>query len=352
MRCGIPLLNDRVAPRCTTADAILIVHKDLHGACTHEIVSVEITNTMDLVSLLRKQRVEILVGGGVSQEMRRILSTAVTDVVDNVACTVDEIIAAICRGEVSPGFGLSARGSTSLESETVSHRPTVDRIEEMDCLACTNRVCLLGKSCPPQGPGEMGSTRSFTLRILEAAEDVSDKNERTLCRLAELVYFCLEMDYRKIGVAFCVELQEPTKILVSVLRRFFSVVPVCCKVGGLQPWGASDLLLDLAESDGHHDVACNPAGQARILNKIGTDLNVEVGLCIGADCVFGAESQAPVTTLFVKDRSLANNPIGALYSEYYLHDNLLSASSWDRSGKRSEASNEPSGQRPGWEEES
>jgi uncharacterized metal-binding protein len=38
------------------------------------------------------------------------------------------------------------------------------------------------------------------------------------------------------------------------------------------------------------------------------------------DCLFAGESRAPVTTIFVKDKSLANNPIGAVYSHYYLKD--------------------------------
>jgi uncharacterized metal-binding protein len=57
-----------------------------------------------------------------------------------------------------------------------------------------------------------------------------------------------------------------------------------------------------------------------MLNSIGSDLNVIVGLCVGVDCVFAKASEAPVTTLFVKDKSLANNPIGALYSDYYLKE--------------------------------
>ena len=32
------------------------------------------------------------------------------------------------------------------------------------------------------------------------------------------------------------------------------------------------------------------------------------------------KAEAPVTTIFVKDKSLANNPIGAVYSHYYLTD--------------------------------
>jgi uncharacterized metal-binding protein len=65
-------------------------------------------------------------------------------------------------------------------------------------------------------------------------------------------------------------------------------------------------------------IACNPRGQAAELNRRGTEINAIVGLCIGCDVVFTQHSSAPVTTLFVKDRSLANNPVGALYSNYYL----------------------------------
>ena len=59
-------------------------------------------------------------------------------------------------------------------------------------------------------------------------------------------------------------------------------------------------------------------GQALVLNKEKTDLNVILGLCIGHDILFTQHSQAPVTTLAVKDRVLAHNPLGAIYSNYYL----------------------------------
>ena len=49
-----------------------------------------------------------------------------------------------------------------------------------------------------------------------------------------------------------------------------------------------------------------------------TELNVLVGLCLGSDLVFTERSRAPVTTLFVKDRSLAHNPVGAIYTRYHL----------------------------------
>jgi uncharacterized metal-binding protein len=160
---------------------------------------------------------------------------------------------------------------------------------------------------------------------LETATDIAYEEDRTLCRLSELIYFCLGMKYRRIGIAFCVDLLEATEILTGVLRRFFEVVPVCCKLGGAR---ISDPMMNRgagSDSAEHGHVACNPLAQAELLNRMETDLNVIVGLCMGADCVFTKASLAPVTTLFVKDRSLANNPIGALYSEYYLTEAIRSS---------------------------
>ena len=59
---------------------------------------------------------------------------------------------------------------------------------------------------------------------------------------------------------------------------------------------------------------CNPVLQAEVLNHEGTELNIVVGLCVGHDSLFYRHSDAPVTTLVAKDRVLANNPAGALYT--------------------------------------
>jgi uncharacterized metal-binding protein len=66
-----------------------------------------------------------------------------------------------------------------------------------------------------------------------------------------------------------------------------------------------------------YEATCNPKMQALLLGKKKTDLNIIVGLCMGHDIVFTANSSAPVTTLIVKDRVLAHNPAGAIYSGYY-----------------------------------
>jgi len=63
-------------------------------------------------------------------------------------------------------------------------------------------------------------------------------------------------------------------------------------------------------------VTCNPIGQAMLLNRAETDMNVIVGLCVGHDILFTKHSKAPVTTLVAKDRVTGHNPAAVLYTYY------------------------------------
>jgi uncharacterized metal-binding protein len=63
-------------------------------------------------------------------------------------------------------------------------------------------------------------------------------------------------------------------------------------------------------------VSCNPIGQALLLNKVKTEFNIIVGLCVGHDTLFIKYSEAPVTVLIAKDRRFGHNPAVALYTYY------------------------------------
>nr|MBN2278753.1 DUF1847 domain-containing protein [candidate division Zixibacteria bacterium] len=337
MRYGIPILGDRIAPRCTFADSVLLVVLRRNQAKRENRVILAHHSMADLVDILSEYRVDTLICGGISRESREFLDSRDVTIIENVVGTIDELIAALCTGNLRSGYGLEhtrdtanrpdgadkkAEAGTSPDDHTGSvsegeRRGISER--EADCLVCTDLACLRGKSCKLSKRFNGGPVvDQETARMLEASLDISSERERTLCRLSELIYFCLEMRYRRIGVAFCEDLREPAEILVRVLRRFFEVFPVSCKVGG-----KTDPATSTAETnpnDKQQYVICNPRGQADILNSLDTDLNVIVGICMGADCVFTQASESPVSTLFVKDRSLANNPIGAVYSDYYLKE--------------------------------
>jgi uncharacterized metal-binding protein/predicted Fe-Mo cluster-binding NifX family protein len=299
-----------VAPRYAAAEELRLVTLQRGAVTAQNEIPARGANWVDLLRLLNVHQVDVLVCGGIDAASRDSIRSAGVTVIDNVACSVDEVLAAMVAGTLRPGYGFISDWAQPPQEEDNAG-------VETDCLGCRERVCLDGRPCPLAGASPAADRRDEVAGMLEAAADISFEDERLLCRLSELIYFALEMNYRRLGVAFCVELLEPTEILVGVLKRFFDIFAVGCKVGGNRLDGMPDM-------SGHPGagasggIACNPLGQARVLNDLDADLNVAVGLCVGADAVFARASEAPVSTLIVKDRSLAHNPIGALYSEYYL----------------------------------
>jgi uncharacterized metal-binding protein len=150
-------------------------------------------------------------------------------------------------------------------------------------------------------------------RIMAASAEVEAEGYANLTRVEELIEFSKKMGYRKLGIAFCVGCAHEAKILQEILARRFTVESVCCKVCGI---GKSEFSLKTIR-DNPHETICNPLGQAALLNEAGTELNIIVGLCLGHDILFTNNSSAPVTTMLVKDRVLANNPAGVFYSPYW-----------------------------------
>jgi uncharacterized metal-binding protein len=309
---------------------MLVVTVSLGRVTGQDREPVDITRPLNLISSLRTRRIDTVVCGGISRATRELLAADDLAVIENVACSVDRVVAAIADGLLRPGYGFDTdpvpgpSGAMS-SGETVASGPGRSGTAAVNCLNCLNRVCVRGETCEAARPVPMGSLPADVHRMLEAATDIEAEEERQLCRLAELVYFCFEMRFHRVGIAYCDDLREPARILAGVLGRSFETVPVCCKFGGPPDLASADDATEARGPSAVPPITCSPVAQAALLNRAGTDLNVIVGLCMGADCVFARESDAPVTTLFVKDRSLANNPIGAVYSEYHLRESVASA---------------------------
>ncbi len=190
----------------------------------------------------------------------------------------------------------------------------------MKCALCKNKECRQGKNCT-----DIATEIDYepALETMRAAAEVESRYME-LTRLEELILFCKKMNFKKVGLAFCIGLSEEARIVHRILARDLEVYSVCCKVGGIDK---GDLGLVKIRDPGAHETMCNPLGQARILNAAVTELNIILGLCIGHDILFTEHSDAPVTTLAVKDRVLAHNPLGAVYSRYYRENVFGDASS-------------------------
>jgi uncharacterized metal-binding protein len=142
-------------------------------------------------------------------------------------------------------------------------------------------------------------------------------------RVEDTIAFARLMRWRRIGIATCIGLLEESRRLEAILRaQDLEPTSVCCKVGSVdkERLGVPD-----AEKvrPGTYEPACNPVAQARILNEVGTDMNVIVGLCVGHDMLFARHSRAPVTTLVVKDRVTGHNPVSVLYGQPFYYRRLV-----------------------------
>jgi len=181
------------------------------------------------------------------------------------------------------------------------------------CGRCESKECRDGKDCFSQAGNHKQLYQDGRIAELhKAASEIEARYYGKETRLGEIILFAKELGYKKIGLAFCIGLSEEAKVIDEILSKHFEVVSVCCKVCGIDK---KDFDLPQISSEGQ-EVMCNPAGQAQLLNDAGAQLNVLCGLCVGHDAIFAKVSEAPVTTLIAKDRVLAHNPAGAIYSRY------------------------------------
>lgn len=181
------------------------------------------------------------------------------------------------------------------------------------CGRCESKECRDGKDCFSQADNHKRLYQDSQIAELHrAASAIEGRYYGKETRLGEIILFAKELGYRKIGLAFCIGLSEEAKIIEEIFSKHFEVVSVCCKVCGINK---KDFGLPQISSE-NYEVMCNPAGQAQMLNEAKTQLNVLCGLCVGHDAIFAKVSEAPVTTLIAKDRVLAHNPAGAIYSRY------------------------------------
>jgi uncharacterized metal-binding protein len=211
------------------------------------------------------------------------------------------------------------------------------------CAKCPGAYCrnvswekikkdVLPEYCPMKTSNEIVKSsierfRSFDVKRIYVSATITEKEAyesvRGVCmavrpRIKELIEFCRLIHAKKIGVAFCAGMRdEASRIVKFIEDSGFDVASVLCKCGAIDK---TEFDVDGKYKIGDHlkfEAACNPILQAELLNKVETDINVIVGLCLGHDMLFTTNSRAPVTTLIVKDRLLGHNPVIALYSNYH-----------------------------------
>ena len=212
------------------------------------------------------------------------------------------------------------------------------------CAKCVDRKCLkedwtpeqLPDFCPMkhkqdvideamqkyEDPEELRMYQKSTVNEQRAYMNVRGRIMAVRPRVLEIIKFCEMMNWKKLGVTFCVGLGNEAKRIVEIFESAgLDVYSVCCKCGSVDKteWGIAgeDKISALRGNPEGFEAGCNPVVQAEVLNSANVDLNVIVGLCIGHDIQFTRFAKGPVTTLIVKDRVTGHNPYASLYSGYH-----------------------------------
>lgn len=186
----------------------------------------------------------------------------------------------------------------------------------MNCAFCKHHNCYTkGQNCTRYSPEEAISFYDEEDRkIMQAASATESRNYLKMTRLEESLFFVQQMGIKKIGIAFCIGLANEAKFCAEYFKNAgIAVESVCCKTCSIDKG-----MLDLEKiKPDQREAMCNPKLQAKILNEGRTEVNFIIGLCVGHDMIFTKESAAPVSSLITKDRVLANNPAGVVYSRYW-----------------------------------
>ena len=185
----------------------------------------------------------------------------------------------------------------------------------LDCAHCEDKKCYDGKDCTNLRLEVEQKYKPSDIKSMRVSANIEAQYYMKKTRVEELIIYATDMGYELLGLAFCIGLAEEARIIHEILASKFKVYSVCCKVCGINK---DKFNLKRLHPEKKIDATCNPLGQAEVLNREKTELNIILGLCIGHDILFTKYSNAPVTTIAVKDRVLAHNPLGAIYSNYYL----------------------------------
>lgn len=179
----------------------------------------------------------------------------------------------------------------------------------MGCTTCNTKGCRTeSKDC--FGIKELSlsfySQEEINNMARSASALIDNGRAGTLNRLEEVMEYCLDREYSRVGVAYCFGLPDlASSIEKEIKSRGLTPVMVQCTAGGV-------LEREIDPGKTKDTVSCNPVGQALTLKKKNVDFVIEAGLCMGHDVIFHQTLDIPHTTLIVKDRIYQHNPALAL----------------------------------------
>ena len=179
--------------------------------------------------------------------------------------------------------------------------------QSKSCAARMDQTPTFPKGCPGQGEKMDAWLQEYDEPFdrLMAQKSALCNQDYSECRLTKTMRFAQECGFHKLGLAFCDALDEQARQINAILcRNGFQVESIRCKVGHIDR--------SAIDAPSSQKAMCNPIAQAELLNEVGTEMNIIVGLCVGHDALFIRHSKAPVTVLATKDFVYDHAPLECL----------------------------------------
>ncbi|SHL01958.1 Uncharacterized metal-binding protein [Desulfatibacillum alkenivorans DSM 16219] len=192
-----------------------------------------------------------------------------------------------------------------------------------DCPTLTRQSVVKAANQAYENPEILEFARQASIQEAECYANRDQKPyvlQPSKTRIVEVAEFAKKMEYKRLGLAFCLGLMNEAKTVSEIFEAWgFEMVSVICKAGRTSKKAVLGLEDDELIRRGSDESACNPVFQAELLNHENTEFNILLGLCVGHDSLFFQHAKAPTTVLAVKDRVTGHNPLAAVYgaSMYY-----------------------------------
>ena len=89
----------------------------------------------------------------------------------------------------------------------------------MNCARCDKKDCYQGKDCTKIKELAISQYQKEELKIVKTSTLLEGNYYMKLARLEELKKFAKLMNYKYLGIAFCIGLSDEAKVLTKVLEK-------------------------------------------------------------------------------------------------------------------------------------
>lgn len=133
-------------------------------------------------------------------------------------------------------------------------------------------------------------------------------------RAEEIIMLAKISGYKKLGLAFCLELQKEARLYTDILENNgFEVVSVSCKAGAIPKEEFGVTGKEKLYGPGSEETMCSGLIMAELLNSEKTGMNVLMGLCVGQDSLFYRYAEAFTVPFVIMDRVYGGATMEGVY---------------------------------------